>query len=130
MTAGRAYRMTSKLLGGLGLLLGGACTTTSTALPAKSGTSSFKIECVRIEDCWAQARQDCKGKFHTVSKRDNTIPESELPGLNAQTQANSYRHTTSYGTTVPGGIPSYGPGIESDEPMPASEVVVECASGS
>jgi hypothetical protein len=121
-----------KSLGGsAALLLAGACAptmATKTAVSPVSGAPSYKIECVHVAECLAEAKRTCNGKFDTVSTRENvnTIPESELPGLNSQSQANTFRHTTSYGTTIPGGIAPYGPGIESDEPMPIAEIVVAC----
>jgi hypothetical protein len=124
-------RFVTSLRVSLALLLAGACAptlATKTLVSAGGGARSYKIECVHVSECMAEANRTCRGKFDTVSTRENvnTIPESELPGLNSQSQANTFRHSTSYGTTIPGGIAPYGPGIESEEPMPIAEVVVAC----
>ena len=132
MWQGPVLRLVNALRDSALLLLVTACAptiATKTPVSTASGAGvSYKIECVHVAECLAEANRTCHGKFDTVSTRENvnTIPESELPGLNSQSQAKAFRHTTSYGTTVPGGIPSYGPGIESDEPMPIAEVVVAC----
>ena len=130
----RVLRLVSHVFVGGALLLASACATTGTktrALPPRHGALAYRIECVGLPGCWSAAHKACHGSYRVESKRENvnTIPESELPGLNAQTQANGYQNATSYGTSIPGGMPTYGPGIESDEPMPVSEVVVVCTSG-
>jgi hypothetical protein len=135
MWANRASWSVGKVVVSAAVLLASSCTlsgTKTSALPPSHGAPSFRVECVRLDDCWTAAHRACHGTYRVVSKRDdvNAIPESDLSGLNAQTQGNTARHTTSYGTTVPGGVPSYGPGIESDDPMPLSEVVVVCHAGS
>lgn len=135
MTAGRVRRFTIPVLAMAGLMLASGCAlqpTKTTALPPGQGVGSYAIECVRLADCWDEAKRACHGDYRVVSKNEteNLIPESELPGLNAQTQGNAYRHYTTYGTSRAGGLPDYGPGIESEEPMPLAAVVVACHSGS
>lgn len=131
MQAARAPRFVIHFLLGGALSFGSACAptiATKTVVASQGGAPSYRIECAHLDACLAEAKRACHGKFQTVSTRENvnTIPESELPGLNSQSQAHTTRYPSSYGTTVPGGIPSYGPGIESDEPMPIAEVVVAC----
>src|SRR6476469_7492515 len=135
MTTGRVRRLGNLVLGMAGLTLASGCAlnaTKITALPPEQGASSYSIECVRLADCWDEAKRACHGSYRVVSQNEseNVIPESELPGLNSQTQGNTYRHYTTYGTSRAGGVPTYGPGIESDEPMPLAAVVVACHSGS
>jgi hypothetical protein len=113
------------LLLGLGLASASACTTTTKALAPSHGAASYQIECVKLDDCWAEAKRACGGPFRAVEQHQNTIPESDLPGLNARTQANGITRYP-YGYGPPGNVPRYGPGIESDEPMSVAEVVVVC----
>ena len=53
----------------------------------------------------------------------NTIPDSELPGLNARTQRNTERSTREYDHFD---WNPNGPGIESEAPLPITEVIVVC----
>jgi hypothetical protein len=113
-----------------GLWLASACATTTKPLaPSSGGAASYKIECIKLGDCWTEAKRACGGPYRTVAKHENTIPESELPGLNVRTQGDTLRHYP-YGYGLPGSVPQYGPGVvESDEPMPLAEVVVVCTGG-
>ncbi len=113
-----------------GLVLVSACATTTKPLARTSeGAASYKIECIRLGDCWTEAKRACGGPYRAVEKHENTIPESELSGLNARTQGNTLRHYP-YGYGLPGSVPQYGPGVvESDDPMPLAEVVVVCTGG-
>jgi len=86
--------------------------TTVRPIELRGGAPAYKIECVKLDGCLSEAARQCHGAFHTVSTRNNTIAESDLPGLNARTQRQN--------------ATSNGPGIESDEPMPLTEVVVVC----
>lgn len=109
-----------------GLLLVSGCATTTKSLAPSGGAESYKIECIQLGDCWAEAKRACRGPYRAVAKYENTIPESELPGLNVRTQGHALRHYP-YGYGLPGSVPQYGPGVvESDEPMPLAEVVVVC----
>ena len=113
-----------------GLWLASACATTTKPLaPTSEGAASYKIECIQLGDCWAEAQRACHGAYRAVEKHENTIPESELSGVNIRTQGNTLRHYP-YGYGLPGSVPQYGPGVvESDDPMPLAEVVVVCAGG-
>jgi hypothetical protein len=126
MAKERVRRFGALVVGIGGIVLASACTTTTKALAPEGGRASYKIECIKLGDCWAEAQRACRGPYHALEKHENTIPESDLPGLNARTEANTERHYP-YGYGLPGGTPPHGPGIESDEPMPIAEVVVVCA---
>src|SRR5262245_48627659 len=105
-----------------------ACSTTTTPVRSATGKLAYSIECIHLGECFEEARRACGGAYETVSTRQNQIPESELPGLNAMT----YSHTRArYATrgAMPSTVPPGGPGFESDEPMPLAEVVVECGGG-
>lgn len=109
----------------VGFALVGACSaTTAKPVALGSGGKGYDIECVRPDDCWAEARKACGGAYRPVRQGSaNTIAESDLSGLNQRTQDNMYRP---YVYSMPGGVPHYGPGIESPDPMPITEVLVVC----
>ena len=105
--------MLVRLASVLGVAMAAACSPTSVhSLAPKGGAPAYKIECVKLDGCLSEAARQCHGAYRTVTTKHNTIAESDLPGLNARTQ----RQNAS----------SNGPGIESDEPMPLTEVVVVC----
>jgi hypothetical protein len=126
MSEQRARSLGAKVIGLTGFVLATACSATTTKPVALgSGAQGYKIECVRIDDCWAEAKKACHGPYRSVQTEGNSIAESDLPGLNARTHENTERHYV-YGVGLPGGVPPNGPGIESDEPMPVTEVTVVC----
>ena len=75
-------------------------------------------------DCERAARKQCGGTYSTLRTWQNRIPESDLPGLNARTQRETERSTRPY--DHPDWVLPSGPGIESEEPLPITEVVVVC----
>jgi len=97
------------------------CASTSARLARTSGHPTYQIECANVGDCWTQARRACGGDYRTLARYDNWIPESDLPGYNHRTIESSEPHRV-YGARMP----YYGPGIESDEPLPITDVVVAC----
>ncbi len=111
---------------GAGAALAG-CSTTTRPLAPVNGYASYQIECIRIGECWVEARRACGGPYRTLERRDNWISESDLPGLNERTYAHSYSRWTLQGITRP--VEPYGPGMESDEPLPITDVVVMCTNG-
>ena len=100
------------------------CTTTVRALAPQGQKPSYEISCMQPADCERAARTQCGGTYSTVRAWHNRIPDSELPGLNAQTQRRTERSTRPY--DHPDWILPYGPGIESEAPLPITEVVVVC----
>jgi hypothetical protein len=92
-------------------MLACAPTTVRSITPA-GGAPTYKIECVELDGCLSEAQRQCHGAYRTVSTEQNTIAESDLPGLNARTQRQN--------------VSSNGLGIESDEPMRLTQVVVVC----
>jgi hypothetical protein len=111
------------LLSLLGTL--GCGSTTITPVSPEQGRASYEIECVRVGDCWREASRACKGAYKTVHQSANHIPESELPGLNGLTERNA-RDRNGFVGNDPGMVPAFGPGIESRDPMPLTQVVVVC----
>src|SRR5689334_23365725 len=109
-------RELSKLVRRSGLALLGlavvACSTTTTPVRSATGKPAYSIECIHLGECFAEARRACRGPFETVSTRANSIPESQLPGLNAVTESHA-RSRDGTLATMPGMVPSGGPGIES-----------------
>ena len=102
-----------------------ACGSTVTKLeptsPDQSGASHprYRIECIELDQCKKRAVAACGPKYEVVSVWKNTIPESELPGLNEQSRpkdAWDWNHGT---------LPS-ATGIESREPMKVARIVVSC----
>ncbi len=87
--------------------------TTVRAIGPEGGPPTYKIECVKLDGCLSEAARQCHGAYRTVATKHNTIAESDLPGLNARTQR---QNPTSNGL-----------GIESDDPMPLTQVVVVCS---
>jgi hypothetical protein len=104
------------------------CATTRTKLEsADAAVATYRIECIRLGDCWAEAQRACRGDYRMLERHDNAIPESELPGLNARTESHSHRRWE-LDTFATRSAEPYGPGIESDGPMPLTDVVVACSA--
>ena len=79
----------------------------------------FRIECVQREQCQREAQRACGSTYRVVSEWHNTIPESDLPGLNEQSRPKSaVEEYTS--------VSSYQTGIESKDPMPLTSLVIAC----
>jgi len=102
-----------------------ACGSTVTKLeptaPDRGGASHprYRIECIELDQCKRRAVAACGPRYEVVSEWHNTIPESQLPGLNEQSRpktAREWEHPALRNAT----------GIESDEPMPLSSIVVAC----
>jgi hypothetical protein len=96
----------------------------STTLISESGADGargrqFRIECIELEQCKQEATAACGSPYQVVSEWHNTIPESELPGLNEQSRPKEAREWNA--ATLPRRT-----GIESDDPMPLSSIVVAC----
>jgi len=104
-----------------------ACATTTTKLESASAAPTYRIECIRLGDCWAEAHRACGGDYRMLERHDNTIPESDLPGLNERTDAHSYQRWSLDWPAARNPRP-YGTGIESDQPMPLTDVVVVCSA--
>jgi hypothetical protein len=81
----------------------------------------FRIECIALEQCKEKATAACGSQYQVVSEWHNTIPESELPGLNEQSRPKDVREWNA--PTLPRAT-----GIESSEPMPLSSIVVACTA--
>jgi hypothetical protein len=79
----------------------------------------FRVECIHEEECKQRASAACGSSYRVVSEWHNTIPESELPGLNEGTRPKDARDWNRY--TLPDQT-----GIESNEPMPLTSIVVAC----
>jgi hypothetical protein len=110
----------------LSLLATLGCASTTTVKPvSRADGSGYEIECIRLGECWQEARRACHGQYQTVQQDENTIPESELPGMNALTSRNTGVRNGFVGQD-PGMVPSSGPGIESRDPLPLAHVVVFC----
>jgi hypothetical protein len=118
----RFFRRSGWALLALGLA---ACSTTTTPVRSATGKPAYSIECIELGECFAEARRACGGPYDTVSTRQNEIPESQLPGFNAVTDSHARARDGSH-AAMPSTVPPGGPGIESDAPMPLSEVVVVC----
>jgi hypothetical protein len=99
-----------------------ACGGTVTRL-TPTGTDErprrFRIECIELDQCKEKATAACGSQYQVVSEWHNTIPESELPGLNELSR--------------PKDVPEWNPmtlpratGIESEDPMPLASIVVAC----
>ena len=96
-------------------------------LEPQGGRQAFEIECINVGQCWREARRACNGPYRALHQSENLIPESELPGLNPRT-AHHGAEAYEYSPDHPNTVPLAGPGIESDEPMPLTQVVVVCAA--
>ena len=118
-----------KLLGlGVACALGFACSSTVTELPPRepvAGSTAkarqFRIECIKLDQCKQKATTACGSRYSVVSEWHNTIPESELPGLNEGSRPKDFRDWER--RTLPDRT-----GIESDDPMPLASIVVACNS--
>ena len=106
------------------LVLSG-CSSARSAATAPGATATYDIECMHLGECWAEAQRKCGGAYRALETHENTIPDSDLPGLNAETDAHSYRHDGFYVGGPPRRRP-FGPGIESSDPLPLADVVVAC----
>lgn len=108
-------------------LLGG-CAATTTRLAPVQGQAAYEIECIREGDCWLQARKACNGSYRMLERHDNSISESELPGLNTRTVYES-NPKGGYQHVPPATVGTYGPDFEASEPLPLTNVVVLCTAG-
>jgi len=97
-----------------------------TELPARepapgqvAKTRQFRIECIHLDECKQKASAACGSPYDVVSEWHNTIPESELPGLNDESRPKDARDWNRYR------LPDRT-GFESNEPMPLSSIVVAC----
>src|SRR5262245_6627532 len=97
-----------------------ACSTTTTPVRSATGKLAYSIECIHLGECFEEARRACGGPYETVSTRQNQIPESELPGLNAVTDSHARSRDGTH-RDMPSNVPLGGPGFESDAPMPLAE---------
>jgi hypothetical protein len=79
----------------------------------------FRIECIELDECKKKASAACGTPYEVVSEWHNTIPESELPGLNEDSRVKDSRDWNRQ--TLPNRT-----GIESQDPMPLSAIVVAC----
>jgi hypothetical protein len=116
MSRRAAFPVLAFLAAAFGLSALAGCTATVRSVAPHAGKPSYQIECIDLRECERVAREQCRGSFSTLSKKQNKIPDRELPGLNARTQGNTDRSTGEYDV----------PGIGSEEPLPLSEVVVVC----
>jgi hypothetical protein len=102
-----------------------ACSSSVTPLSSTSPNErgapqrQFRIECIHLDECKEKATSVCGSPYQVVSEWHNTIPESELPGLNEQSRPKEAREWNA--ATLPRRT-----GIESDDPMPLSSIVVAC----
>jgi hypothetical protein len=103
------------------LACGSSVTRLSPTSPDEGGVPrrQFRIECIELEQCKQEATAACGSPYQVVSEWHNTIPESELPGLNEQSRPKEAREWNA--ATLPRRT-----GIESDDPMPLSSIVVAC----
>ena len=106
-------------------LLASACASPVTKL-ASTGPDDhaverrqFRIECIHLDQCKEKATTACGSPYDVVSEWHNTIPESDLPGLNEQSRPKETREWN------PMSLPR-ATGIESKDPMPLSSIVVAC----
>lgn len=79
----------------------------------------FRVECIEPEQCKQKASVACRSSYSVVSEWHNSIPESELPGLNERTRPKDARDWNRFRLTDE-------TGIESNEPMPLTSLVVAC----
>jgi len=106
-------------------LLATACTGPVMKLPPTAPDSAgiehrqFRVDCIELGECQKRATDACGSPYSVVSEWHNTIPESELPGLNEASRpkdSNDWKHLTLPNRT----------GIESGDPMPLASIVVAC----
>jgi hypothetical protein len=102
-------------------LFASACGSTVTKLPAgpDERVRQFRIECIDLGQCKKKAEVACGSPYQVVSEWHNTIPESDLPGLNEESRPKDSRDWNRH--TLPNRT-----GIESVDPMPVSAIVVAC----
>jgi hypothetical protein len=101
-------------------LLAGACGSSVKEVESSDHRRRhFRVECVKVEQCKQRANAACHSNYEIISEWHNTIPESELPGLNESSRVKDARDFEDF--TFPNRT-----GIESDEPMPLSSFVVAC----
>mgnify|MGYP003576809814 CR=1 FL=1 len=100
-------------------LLAGACGSSVKEVQGTDDRRHFRVECVKVEQCKQRATAACGSNYSVVSEWHNTIPESELPGVNESSPVKDARDWEHYS------FPNRT-GIESDEPMPLSSYVVAC----
>jgi Zn-dependent alcohol dehydrogenase len=79
----------------------------------------FRVECVREDQCKKRATAACGPNYEVISEWHNTIPESDLPGLNESSRVKDARDFNDF--TLQSRT-----GIESNEPMPLSSYIVAC----
>ncbi len=82
-------------------------------------TRQFRIECIHAAQCKQKASTACGSPYQVVSEWHNTIAESDLPGLNEGSRPKDSRDWNL--KTLPNRT-----GIESNEPMPLTSMVVAC----
>ncbi len=104
------------------------CSTTTTRLSTVNGRQTYAIECGDAGDCFKQASRTCRGSYQTLERHDRWISEADLPGLNDRTEAHLYQRWTLTSPSILRPAP-YGPNIESDRPLPITNVVVMCTDG-
>ena len=100
-------------------LFSSACGSSVKELRSTDNRRQFRVECVRLDQCKQRAAAACGASYDVLSEWHNTIPESELPGLNEQSRVKDYLDFTRF--TLPNRT-----GIESREPMPLSSFVIAC----
>jgi hypothetical protein len=84
-----------------------------------AGARQFRVECIEPDECKERALAACGSPYEVVSEWHNTIPESELPGLNEESRPKDARDWNRYR------LPDRT-GIESNEPMPLTTLIVAC----
>lgn len=89
----------------------------ATSVPGKA--QRYRVECIELERCRERAAEACRSPYSVESEWRNTIPESELPGLNERTRSKDASDWERY--TFPRAT-----GIESNAPMPLVSIVVAC----
>jgi hypothetical protein len=79
----------------------------------------FRVECIELDQCKKKASTACGSTYSVVSEWHNTIPESDLPGLNEGSRPKDSRDWNRLTLTNE-------TGIESKDPMPLTSLVVAC----
>jgi hypothetical protein len=100
-------------------LLLSACGSSVRELEPRDHRRQFKVECVELDQCKKRATAACGPSYEIVSEWHNTIPESDLPGLNENSRPKDWRDHNRY--VLPDRT-----GIESEYPMPLSSFVIAC----
>jgi hypothetical protein len=100
-------------------VLSSACGSSVKEVQPTNNRRQFKVECVELEQCKKRANAVCGANYEIVSEWHNTIPESDLPGLNESSRPKDGRDHNQY--VLPNRT-----GIESEQPMPLSSLVVAC----